>query len=69
MGQEPRGTSHVRHRGLLAAYDDALVTACRVLEVPQSLSALPNGTDRDLERLRVEASLESAGLRFRPVAG
>jgi hypothetical protein len=64
----PRGASHARHRGLLMAYDDALVTACRSLEVPQSLGTLPYGLDRDLERLRVEASLESAGLRFRPAA-
>jgi hypothetical protein len=65
---EPRGMSHARRRGLLLAYDDTLITACRALEVPQSLGALPPGMDRELERLRVEASLESAGLRFRPVA-
>jgi hypothetical protein len=64
----PRGTSHARRKGLLIAYDDALVTACRALEVPESLGVLPYGLDRELERLRVEASLESAGLRFRPIA-
>jgi len=61
----PRGMSHARRKGLLLAYDDALVAACRALDVPQSLDALPAGLDRDLERLRVEAALESAGLRFR----
>jgi hypothetical protein len=61
----PRGTSHARRKGLLIAYDDTLVAACRALDVPQSLTALPAGLDRDLERLRVEAALESAGLRFR----
>lgn len=62
----PRGTSHARRKGLLLAYDDALATACRALDVPHSLHALPVGLDRELERLRVEAALESAGLRFRP---
>jgi len=68
VDQVPRGTTYARRKGLLAAYDDVLVTACRALEVPQSLSTLPYGMDRELERMRVEASLESAGLRFRPVA-
>lgn len=61
----PRGTSHARRKGLQIAYDDVLVVACEALDVPQSLAALPAGMDRDLERLRVEAALESAGLRFR----
>ena len=61
----PRGTSHARHKGLLLAYDEVLGCACRALDVPHSLDTLPAGLDRDLERLRVEAALESAGLRFR----
>lgn len=61
----PRGTSHARRKGLLIAYDTVLASACQALEVPQSLDTLPAGMDRDLERLRVEAALESAGLRFR----
>ncbi|HYT10119.1 MAG TPA: hypothetical protein VEL73_05595 [Mycobacteriales bacterium] len=61
----PRGTSHARRTGLLTAYDGALVAACDAMEVPQSLDALPAGMDRELERIRVEAAIEAAGLRFR----
>ena len=61
----PRGTSHARYRGMLAAYDDVLCSACRALDIEQSLGSLPPGLDRDLERLRVEGALESAGLLFR----
>jgi hypothetical protein len=64
----PHGTPNVRRRALFLAYDDTLVAACRALDVPHALSDLQPGVDRDLERLRVESSLESAGLRFRPVA-
>jgi hypothetical protein len=64
----PHGTPHTRRLGLQLAYDDTLIAACRALDLPQSLSVLPRGLDRELERLRVEESLESAGLRFRPVA-
>lgn len=63
----PRGTTNTRRRALLKAYDDTLIDGCRALGVVESLSDLPPGVDRDLERLRVETALESAGLRFRPV--
>jgi hypothetical protein len=68
MRRVPRGTSHIRRKALQLAYDDALVAGCRALDVQQSLSALPLGMDRDLERIRIEAELERAGLRFRPVS-
>lgn len=58
------GTSLVRRNATLAAYDDALVQACLALGLPDTLTALPPGTDREAERLRVEALLEAAGLRF-----
>ena len=60
----PRGTPYARHKGLLLAYDDTLIAACRALDVPQSLDVLPFGTDRELERLRVEGALEAAGLQI-----
>ncbi|UUZ57831.1 hypothetical protein [Nocardioides sp. B-3] len=60
----PPGTSHVRRVATLAAYDDALARACPALGLPDTLSELPLGTDREAERLRVEALLEDAGLRF-----
>lgn len=59
-----RGTSAVRWRGLTMAYDQTLVTACRSLGIRTALAELPDGMDRELERLRVEAALEQAGLRF-----
>lgn len=62
----PPGTSHVRRVATLAAYDDALAQACVALGLPDTLSELPLGTDREAERLRVEALLEDAGLRFTP---
>jgi hypothetical protein len=66
MRQVPRGTSAVRRRGLQMAYDDKLTEACRSLGVRHWLGELGEGTDRELERMRVEAALEEAGLRFRP---
>lgn len=58
------GTSRVRRDAALAAYDDTLVQACHALGLPDTLTDLPPGTDREAERLRVEAQLEAAGLRF-----
>jgi hypothetical protein len=64
----PHGTPHTRRKALFLAYDDTLIDGCRALGLPQCLSELPPGMNRELERLRVETSLESAGLRFRPVS-
>lgn len=47
------------------AYDDRLCLACHRLGLDQHLERL-EGLDRDLERLRVEASLQAAGLALRP---
>lgn len=58
------GTSQVRRSATVAAYDDALVQACLALGLPDTLSEVPPGPDREAERLRVEALLEAAGLRF-----
>lgn len=63
--RRPReGTTHVRHRGVLAAYDDVLLEACRALGVTTSLGSLPDGLERESERLRVEFELEQAGIRI-----
>ena len=57
----PSGTPVARRRGLLAAYDDVLVEAAEILEVPHELTtAAPEA--REVERLRVLAALEDAGL-------
>lgn len=56
------GRPHVRRVATLAAYDDALLDACTALGLPDTLSALPPGTDREAERLRVEWLLHERGL-------
>jgi hypothetical protein len=63
----PAGTPMVRWRALWAAYDSVLVEAADQLEVPHELRDLPVqiGMERDLERLRVLAALEGAGLVVR----
>src|SRR5690348_12999008 len=64
MGHVPPGTSTVKRNAVRMAYDDGLIAACRALEIPQVLDTLDDGLDHELERLRVEAALEHAGLRF-----
>lgn len=56
------GTTMARRRGAAAAYDDLLVQAARALGVPDTLSSVPEGTDHEAERLRVEHALRQAGL-------
>lgn len=51
-----------RRRGVIAAYDDALLDACRALELTTTLADLPEGLDHDVERLRVEEELRRSGL-------
>ena len=56
------GTTMARRRGTTMAYDDLLGEAARALAVPDALSGLPEGTDRDAERLRLEHQVREAGL-------
>jgi hypothetical protein len=60
----PAGTPMVRWRALWSAYDGVLMEAADLLQVPHELRDLPVqiGMERDLERLRVLAALEGAGL-------
>jgi hypothetical protein len=60
------GESMVRRRGRLAAYDELLGEACRALGIEDTLCGLPEGTDRDAERWRVEWLLAEAGLEIVP---
>lgn len=60
----PPGTSYVRSIGLYRAYDDTLAVACDELEIPTRLAELPEGRQRELERLRVEYLLGECGLRI-----
>jgi hypothetical protein len=59
------GTPAIRRRGLQLAYEGHLAAACRALGVPHRLDELAEGVDREIEKLRIEAALEEAGLRFR----
>jgi|tagenome__1003787_1003787.scaffolds.fasta_scaffold20751060_2 hypothetical protein len=59
-----QGTPQAKYRGVVAAYDDVLLDACRALEIPTPLAALPEGLEREAERMRVEFALEQAGVRF-----
>ncbi|KRF02777.1 hypothetical protein ASG88_05300 [Nocardioides sp. Soil777] len=56
------GASKVRRDATLAAYDDVLADACRALGVPDHLTAVPPGTEREAERLHTEWLLEQAGV-------
>ena len=62
----PAGSPLVRWKALWAAYDGVLVEAADMLEVPHDLSGQPSaGVSRDIERVRVLAALEAAGLVVR----
>lgn len=58
----PTGAPMVRRRALQAAYDDVLIEAAELLEVPHALAGLPDGRARDVERLRLRAAVRAAGL-------
>lgn len=59
---QAEGTPVVQRRAILAAYDDALMDACRALGVETDLDAMKDDLDRESERLRTEVQLERAGL-------
>jgi hypothetical protein len=61
----PPGTTNTRRQALQLAYDDLLEMACRALSVRHELDELPPGWGREVERIRVETSLEQAGLCIR----
>ena len=60
--RQPDGLRFAKIEGLRRAYDDVLVEACDALGVDHLLGILPPGTDRDLERGRVEWMLHEYGL-------
>ncbi|RBY75259.1 hypothetical protein DQ238_20220 [Geodermatophilus sp. TF02-6] len=62
LARVPAGVPMARRRGLQAAYDDVLVEAAELLEVPHTLTGTPPGTAREVERLRLQAALADAGL-------
>ena len=63
--RSPRpGVPMARQKGIVAAYDGVLVSTARALDVPTTLAELPDGIDREAERLRLEHTLETAGLTW-----
>jgi hypothetical protein len=56
------GTPMARRRGIVAAYDDALLDACHALGVRTELDRITDALERESERLRTEAELERAGV-------
>lgn len=65
QARSPRpGVPMARQKGIVAAYDSVLAATARALSVPTSLEALPEGFDREAERLRVEDALQAAGLSW-----
>jgi hypothetical protein len=62
----PSGSTLVRWKALWAAYDGVLIEAAEMLEVSHQLTEQPfAGVARDVERVRVLAALEGAGLVVR----
>jgi hypothetical protein len=61
----PAGAPMVRRRALQAAYDDVLMEAAGMLGVPHALTTELQGRRREVERLRLLAALEAAGLAVR----
>jgi hypothetical protein len=62
----PSGSSLVRWKALWVAYDEVLTEAAEMLEIPNELGQQPPaGVARDVERVRLLAALEGAGLVVR----
>ena len=56
------GTPYSRRQAIVAAYDDALLDACRALGVSTELDRITDALERESERLRAEHELEKAGV-------
>jgi hypothetical protein len=72
LRREVRGappSTQVRRVALLAAYDDALIDACRVAGIADPPLAAAEGPDRPFARLLTEAALEEAGIALDPPCG
>ncbi|MEJ3653704.1 hypothetical protein WEH80_12040 [Actinomycetes bacterium KLBMP 9759] len=68
LRREVRGkpqATQVRRVALLAAYDDTLIDACRLVQVDAPLVSA-TAADRPFARLLTEAALEAAGIALDP---
>jgi hypothetical protein len=54
--------SAAQQLGNRLAYDQILVQACSMLEIEHELAEETSGMERDIERFRIEAELERAGV-------
>jgi hypothetical protein len=54
--------SAVHQIGNRVAYDQVLIQASEMLQIEHDLAKRSAGMERDIERLRVEAELERAGV-------
>lgn len=54
--------SAAQQLGTRLAYDQVLTQACTMLQIEHELSQASTGIERDIERFRVEAELERAGV-------
>lgn len=64
--QHSEHQSASQQEALRRAYDSALVDTCRMLSVEHELDRPTAGFERDIERVRVEANLESRGIVLTP---
>jgi hypothetical protein len=63
--RSPRpGVPMARQKGIVAAYDGVMVATAHALGVATPLADLPEGIDREAERLRLEDALATAGLSW-----
>jgi hypothetical protein len=65
--RDRRPPTKVRTVALIAAYDDALLEACAMVDVDAPL-ATAAGSDRAFARMLTEAALENAGIALDPRA-
>lgn len=63
----PDRQSFARFEGLRRSYDDVLAEACHALGIPDLMTSVPPGPERDAERLRIEFLLGEAGLGHQSV--
>jgi hypothetical protein len=54
--------SAAQQLGNRLAYDQILIQACSMLEIEHELAEETSGMERDIERFRIEAELERAGV-------
>ncbi|QWF83212.1 hypothetical protein [Amycolatopsis sp. CA-230715] len=64
LAETPPGTPAARRAGTRQAYDTLLAEACTAVGVEERLATIPEGTGREIERLRVEEALRGQGLRI-----